>query len=1031
MKYRIGLTDKNKSKMSSPHARNKRNLGVSSSELISRNRTSYRGLQFINPFNNRKKSKDAYKTSSKKNTPTGKKSRKFRQVIGKVFSILFGIFFFAGVIGIIWVSMWLKELEKELPKPGALVDRSVEQSTVIYDRNGVELYKFYSDQNRTYINLDDLPPEARRNLIVSILAAEDFDFYNHKGLDWPGIIYCGAVSTYYYFKSGDTSEGCGASTVSQQLVRNTLMQDVFGEKAFDRSTFLNTVLRKTREMLLTMQVEQTMTKDQLLEMYINEIGMGDVNYGFEAGSLSIFGKSTKEISLGEAALLAGIVPSPSIYNPVVGSQPEKAIERQDYVIDQIEKHKDSLNLTLAKLNLPEITDEEIQAARDQELVYKPARLDIKAPHFVFYVREQLDYLYGAEYVNTGGLKVYTTLDWESQQIGEQVVLEYTNNLSIPYGIYNGSLIAINPKTGHIVTMVGSVDYYNISDKRVDGNVNVSTSPQQMGSAVKPITYLTAFSNGYGPWLETPDVADMKFGWNLSNWDYSYQGPMNARKALVQSRNIPAVYTLQLVGIEAFLQTVEKLGIDEIPNAWDYGLSLTLGSADMKLIDLTSAYSVFAAEGVRRDPVAILKVEDNKGKVIYEWKDDGGTRVFDEKDIYMLNYTICDLGGFGDQLGNWAYTSDGWNRMMCGKSGSTDEALDLTGFVYHKNIAVGGWNGNNDNTPPAPGAWSSTITIPMVSDFLKRVAPKYPPELYSRPAGVEATMVCTDTGRIATAGNPCPKTQTVYVVGKGPQVDKREAVKVCTDSGLISTNVQYAEKYGVLSTKWYTDYNIENPNQRDAIRSLYSKLYGFIYTKPESGECKLPLGPGNIPVVDILTPADGTSVNKGSVLSITLQARALGNVEYVQLYLDGVPIPGGYLDSEPYSLDYTVNTSGGTHILSAIAEDDLGKISEESSVTITVIETSIPVTVNITSPANGSNPASPVTFSANTTGSVSSVTFTIRKTSLPSSADIVVVDSNGADGWSIPVTFPPGSSGSYSVTATTNTGVSSSAVTFTL
>lgn len=326
MKYNIGITDKKPGTRKSHST-----FQMSSSNLLkgTPSRNGYRNVKKFNPFSGINYGKDRAAKKGKQQD-MGKQKRTWKKTLRKIIAVFAGFTFFMIVIGVVILGIYLKQVEGTLPKPGQLLDRNSSLSTQILDRNGKELYKIFKEdgQNRQYIKLADLSPEARRNVIATVLAAEDEAFYNHKGVDIVGVVRCGLISVKEYLSSGSTDGGCGASTLSQQLVRGTIIADAVGEAAYERSTILSAADRKLREMLTTMQVEQTLTKDQIIELYINEIFLGNVNYGFQAGSRYIYDKNVADLTLGETAVLAGIIQSPSTYNPINGTNPDMALERQ-------------------------------------------------------------------------------------------------------------------------------------------------------------------------------------------------------------------------------------------------------------------------------------------------------------------------------------------------------------------------------------------------------------------------------------------------------------------------------------------------------------------------------------------------------------------------------------------------------------------------------------------------------------------------------------------------------------------------------
>lgn len=926
----------------------------------------------------------------KNNRTKGKKVS--RPKLKKILYICLGVVFFICCIALLVVGIYLKNLQKQLPSPDELSTRQTDQSTQILDRNGTVLYTIYgseNSQNRTLVKIDQIPEKTR----WAVLAAEDVEFYQHKGVDYKGII----RAFLNNLKAGGITGG--ASTISQQLVRNTVLYDVLGDKAYSQK-----YTRKIMEILITLQMEQTYTKDEILQMYMNEVPLGGVNYGFQAAAQAYFGKNVQDLDLAESAMLAGLIQAPAVYSPLYGTNPDMAKDRQTYVLDQMLKHKD----------LTGVTEEEVQKAKDEVLVYNSKKIDIKAPHFVLYVKQLLIAKYGIDRVEKGGLKVTTTLDYSLQQMAEEEVASGVQKAK-SNNINNGAMVVIDPNNGQILAMVGSVDYWNNTDKRVDGNVNITISKRQMGSSVKPFVYLTAIDQGYGPWLETPDIKDITFGtYDPTDWDNKYMGLLTARKALVNSRNVSAVYTLQLATIDAYLRTVEKLGVTSLSDKASYGLSLALGSGEETLLEHATAYTVLATGGIKRDNVSILKVEDPKGNVLEEYKDSDGTRVFDEKEIYMVNWMLCDLNGFNDRPNNSMYTISG--QKVCGKTGTSNGPKDLLTILYDKSLVVAVWNGNNNNEI-APGAWGSTIPLSIANSFLKRVINKYPAGTFTRPAGILSTTVCTDTGATPADGVSCDKESSVYIDGAAPQVDNRTAVVVCTSNNLIPTNLTAAQKYGLTTNKVVLSTKLENKMQQSAYEKYLTSMDKSIYllSAPATGSCSLPLGPDNAPVVDIETPTANQSVTVGSNLTISGAVTYLESLNSFSVTFDGNPISGASQTNGSFSLTYAVpaSTSIGTHTITVNVTDNNGK-SANASVNITTVAAA-GASISIANPSNGATISGTVNLAATVNnGTMDSVNFNV----LNSSNTVVknLTDANGANGWSQQLNTTTLANGSYTIVA---------------
>ncbi len=630
-----------------------------------------------------------------------RKRKKRENGVTKFFIVFAGATCFLTIGFLIWGGLYLKHLENSLPSPDKLIERKSDQTTIITDRHGEELYKIYADQNRKFIKLEDLPDHLK----WAILSTEDLKFYEHGGFDLEAII----KSTYINFMAGEVIRG--ASTITQQLVRNTIMFDVFGDEAYEE-----TYTRKIKEIILTIQVEKTLNKDEILQMYINEVGFGGVNYGIQAASLAYFGKDAKDLTLAESAVLAGVIASPTNYSPVYSTSFELPTRRQHAVLDSMLRNKE----------LTGVTEEQIEEAKSKKIKYAPLITEIEAPHFVFHIKRKIEEMYGNELVTKGGLNVKTSLDLATQKIAEEEIKKGIEQYGHRWNVHNGGMIVLDPETNQILSMVGSVNYWEDKNKKIDGNVNITTSLRQMGSSVKPYTYLAAFQRGYRPNSIVPDKQNLNFGgYKVKNWDGKYLGNITIREALIKSRNVPAVYLTQRIGVNSFIDVAEKVGISTIDRNKYHGLSITLGTAEMTLLEHTAAFSVFANAGNKQPIVSILKIKDSDGEILYQNGPKIKKEIFDKKHIRDINYILCDFDNFGDQPQNHLYLING-ERILCGKTGTTDGPRDLVSIIYHKNLVVGVWAGNNNNIE-TPGAWSTTVSLPISHSFIERVSNKYKPE----------------------------------------------------------------------------------------------------------------------------------------------------------------------------------------------------------------------------------------------------------------------------------------------------------------
>ena len=565
------------------------------------------------------------------------------------------------LVGLFVYSLFLIVIARDLPSPTALTNDNNPLSTEIYDRNGQLLYRIYEGRNRTLVNLSDVP----ENMINATIAIEDKNFWDHPGIDLVGI--SRAVLNDVQGKS----DLQGASTITQQLIKNTLLTN-------DR-----TWQRKAKEILLSFWTERLFTKQQILQMYFNNIGYGGPAWGVEAAAESYFHKSSKELDLAESAYLAGLPQEPSIYSPF-GPHPELGIERQHEVLVRMVAEG-------------YITKDAAQAAEKEHLDFQQPISNIKAPHFVMYVRSLLAQKYGERAVSEGGLRVTTSLDLGIQTMAEQVVADEVNNLS-DLNVSNGAAMVEDPKTGQILAMVGSKNYYDPNG----GNFNVALALRQPGSSIKPITYATGFKQGYSPGnilLDNPTVFNNPWGQSYApvNYDGKFHGAVTIRTALGSSFNIPAVKMLSMVGIPAMLQTAHDMGITSLNDTSEYGLSLTLGAGEVKLIDMMTVYSTFSQLGVRHDPNPILKVTDSTGEVLEDNTNTPAIQAIPSGVAYMIANILSDNNARAPEFGtNSLLYIPG--HTVAAKTGTTDSKRDNWTFGFTPNYVVGAWVGNNDNEP---------------------------------------------------------------------------------------------------------------------------------------------------------------------------------------------------------------------------------------------------------------------------------------------------------------------------------------------
>jgi penicillin-binding protein 1C len=584
---------------------------------------------------------------------------------------------------VIWVSFL------SLPDFSSFEDRLVEESTKIYDRTGkILLYDVHKDIRRTSVPLSDISPQVRN----ATIAIEDSEFYNHSGVRPTAMIRAFFVDVL----SGSFEQG--GSTITQQVIKNTLL------------TTDKLITRKIKEVVLAFKLEREKTKDEILELYFNETPYGSTIYGVEEASRIFFGKTAKELTLAESAYLAAIPQAPTRLSPY-GKNRERLESRKNLVLTRMVEEGF-------------ITKEEAEEAKKEEVVFSPYEdRNLKAPHFVLYVEEYLRQKYGEDVLDTQGLRVITTLDWNLQVKAEKVATQYAETNSKNFNAHNNALVAISPKTGDILAMVGSKDWFGKSEPEgctsgvdclFDPQVNIATQEpgRQPGSALKPFIYATLFEKGYTPSTVLFDVptefslACDPYGnplpgnkkeecYSPENYDNLFRGPMTVRNALAQSINIPAVKALYLAGMKDSLDTMKRMGITTLNDPDRYGLTLVLGGGEISLLELTSAYSVFANNGYKNPHSPILSVENKKG-VVLEKRENKGSQVLEAQVAQQINSILSDDTARAPLFGSDSLLSVP-GLPVAAKTGTTNNYRDVWIVGYTPDISVGVWTGNNNNT----------------------------------------------------------------------------------------------------------------------------------------------------------------------------------------------------------------------------------------------------------------------------------------------------------------------------------------------
>ncbi len=612
-----------------------------------------------------------------------------------------------GVAGAVLLYLFLKDM----PNPKKLESGEYPESSQIMDRNGKMLYEIYADKNRTSVVLSEVPDK----MIKATLAIEDNNFYKHVGFDIRGIIR-GLYRTIFERRLQ------GGSTITQQLVKNALLTP---ERTWER---------KIKEAFLTVITEIMYSKDEILEMYFNQTPYGGTMWGVESAAKGIFGKKVKDLNLAEVALIAGLPGSPTRYSPF--THPDAAKNRQELVLKRM-------------LELGYINQEEYEESIKEKLNYNLNRNMINAPHFVFYVREQLIEKYGLQKVTQGGLKVWTSLDSELQNYAQEAVASEIEKLK-KQNVENGAALITESNSGQILAMVGSRDYF---DGEIDGKYNVTTALRQPGSSIKPLNYAVGIESGkvtaasiFNDEATCFKVENQK-EYCPTNYGNNYFGIQTLRNSLGNSLNIPAVKMLKLNGVKDFVASASAMGISTFKDPSSYGLSLTLGGGDVYMTDMAVAFGVFSNMGIKQNLVSILKVVDKKGEILEEYKYVPGERVLSPETSYIIADILSDDGARSMVFGRGSRLNIKGHPEVAVKTGTTNDMRDnwTVGFTPENVVAV--WVGNNDNSKMGYLVSGTTGAAPIWNQIMTKVLENKAVKRFPKPAGLITMSVCNLTGQL--------------------------------------------------------------------------------------------------------------------------------------------------------------------------------------------------------------------------------------------------------------------------------------------
>lgn len=861
-----------------------------------------------------------YQPRQKRKTPA---RRRFLKIFKFFFKLIIGLFLLALISGGIVFIYYAKDL----PDPQKINERQINESTKIFDRTGeVLLYDIHGEEKRTIVLIDQIS----KYLKEATVAVEDANFYNHFGLDFKGI-----ARAAWGVITGNRSAG-GGSTITQQFVKKSILSD---ERTWSR---------KIKEAVLALELERRYSKDEILGFYLNQIPYGSNAYGIEAAAQTFFGKPAKDLSLAESATLAALPNAPSRLSPF-GSHPEELKARQEYILDR-----------MVQFNY--INEEEAASAKEEKLNFASQAHDLKAPHFVMYIKEYLEEKYGQDMIEKEGLKVYTTLDWDLQQIAQQLVKETAKSNEKKYGAFNAALTALDPKTGQILVMVGSRDYFATSSLplgctpgktcRFEPNVNVTIRDRQPGSSFKPFAYVTAFKKGFtadtilfdlktefNP-LCPPSAEQEKDQYALdcyhpSNYDEKFRGPVTARQALSQSLNIPSVQMLYLADIEDTIKTAKEMGITSLNESY-YGLSLVLGGGEVKLLDEVAAFGVFATEGIRYEKTPILKIEDGKGNIIEEFNG-RPKKVLEPQYTRMISEILSDNDARSPVFGpnSPLYFPE---RPVAAKTGTTQKYRDAWTIGYTPSLAVGVWVGNNDNSSMAKAGAGISAAGPLWHNFFKKA-------YEIKTSGCNPSSFCLGP-------EPEQFTKPELISTGKPMLDgsfiSETIVKIDKISGQIATEqtppdlVEEKPFKQIHSILYYVNKDDprgeapSDPNQDAQFKNWEATTLDWL-TQNNQYNQSLPTQydplhtPANLPQVKITSPYGGQTINQPS-LTFRVEATAPLGIRQVDYFLNDDFVGSSLIP--PYQINVSlpanliIGTSTPTATLRAVVYDSVFNHQED-------------------------------------------------------------------------------------------------------
>jgi 1A family penicillin-binding protein len=827
--------------------------------------------------------------------------------------VVLGIAFFG--LGSLILLAWAA---KDLPNPNRIIERNIALSTKIYDRTGeILLYDIHGAEKRTFVKLEEIPEYLQE----ATLTAEDRKFYEHKGISITGILRS-------VLKNITTGSKVGGSTLTQQLVKNAILSP---EKKYTR---------KIKEIILSYQIEKKFSKDEILQMYFNEIPYGSVAYGAEAAAQTYFGKSVKDLDLAQAAILAALPQAPTYYSPY-GSHTDKLFARQQYILD-----------SMAELGY--INQDQAEEAKKEKIEFKKSNETIIAPHFVMYVKEYLTNRYDELTVEQGGLKVITTLDVAKQKMAEEAIAAVTEQNAKKYNANNAALVSLDVKTGQILALVGSKDYFadpfpkdckpgvNCS---FDPQVNIALRPRQPGSSFKPIVYAASFIKGYTPQTILYDVNTNFLNsdgrdYNPKNYDLKERGPVTIRQALAGSLNIPAVKAIYLTGVDNVINLAQELGYTTLDDRSRFGLALVLGGGEVKLIEHLNAFATFAREGEWQPVTGILEVRDKDGNLLEEYKKQD-KKILATQVARQINNILSDNGARAFIFGEENYlTLPG--RPVAAKTGTTNDYHDAWTMGFTPSIATGVWVGNSDNSEMKRGADGSIVAAPIWNKYMKQALADTPTENFTEPEPTQSDKPVLN-GSLAEGGL---KVKIDKISGKlATEFTPPDSIeeKIYHQAHSILYYINKDDPAGNTPPDWTDPQYLR---WEEAVQ-VWAQKNNIISENPptESDDIHTPQ---NQPQIQIISPrANETITNRQ--LSAQVNAFAPRGVARVEYFLNDQKIKT--VLENPFALNVILNDpalTSGFYQLKAVAYDDVNN-SNSDAIELNLQLPSLPAVFNWLTP----------------------------------------------------------------------------------